>query len=265
MGELAVLDERGTVEILVTGMTCASCVRRVEKALDKVEGVSEASVNLATEKARVSFDPKVATPEGMRSAVEKAGYGVRETPAAAPTPQALDAATDDGEMLLPVEGMTCASCVRRVEKALLKVPGVESATVNLATEKAKVSYDSASGPVTTDDLRAAVEKAGYKVGEVTERREASSVGGAGASRADAGAGVDARERERERELSDLKRKWVVSLVLGVVMMVEMYLPFGPGMEIMAPLLLIQATVVQLDRKSTRLNSSHANISYAVFC
>src|SRR3712207_1222265 len=239
MGELAVLDERGTVEILVTGMTCASCVRRVEKALDKVEGVSEASVNLATEKARVSFDPKVATPEGMRSAVEKAGYGVRETPAAAPTPQALDAATDDGEMLLPVEGMTCASCVRRVEKALLKVPGVESATVNLATEKAKVSYDSASGPVTTDDLRAAVEKAGYKVGEVAERREASSAGGA-----------DARERERGKELSDLERKWVVSLVLGVVMMVEMYLPFGPGMEIMAPLLLIQATVVQFWAGST---------------
>ena len=242
--------ERSTVEILVTGMTCASCVRRVEKALDKVEGVSEASVNLATEKARVSFDPKVATLEGMRSAVEKAGYGVRETPAAAPAPQALDAATDDGEMLLPVEGMTCASCVRRVEKALLKVPGVESATVNLATEKAKVSYDSASGPVTTDDLRAAVEKAGYKVGEVTERREASSAEGAGASRDDTSAEADARERERERELSDLKRKWVVSLVLGVVMMVEMYLPFGPGMEIMAPLLLIQATVVQFWAGST---------------
>ncbi|QIN84486.1 heavy metal translocating P-type ATPase [Rubrobacter tropicus] len=243
--EKAVLGERerSTLEIPVEGMTCASCVGRVEKALGKVDGVEEASVNLATEKARISYDPEIADPRAMKSAIEKAGYRVRELPVAAPpVSRAHDAGGADGEVLLPVEGMTCASCVGRVEKALLKVPGVENATVNLATEKAKVVYDPEAG-AGVEDLRAAVEKAGYKVGEIAEPRQTPS-----ARPADAQA--DPREREREAELKDLKNKWIVSLVLGVIMMAEMYLPFGPGMEVVAPLLLIQATIVQFWAGST---------------
>src|SRR5438045_866186 len=68
----------------ITGMTCASCVRRVEKALGKVPGVQEASVNLATERARVVFDTSVANPVALKAAIEKAGYGVRELPPEAP-------------------------------------------------------------------------------------------------------------------------------------------------------------------------------------
>lgn len=247
--------ERSTVEIPVTGMTCASCVGRVEKALGKVEGVSETNVNLATEKARVSFDPEVTTPKDMRAAVEKAGYGVRDM--MPPTPAALSSAVpspsgepgdaeDTGEVLLPVEGMTCASCVGRVEKALAKVPGVESATVNLATEKAKVAYDPSDGPG-MDELRAAVEKAGYKVGAIEEPRRTKA---AGQTRPDTGSEPDPREREREAELKDLKTKWVLGLAIGVIMMIEMYLPFGPGIELLAPLLLIQATIVQFWAGST---------------
>lgn len=246
--------ERSTVEIPVTGMTCASCVGRVEKALGKVEGVLETNVNLATEKARVSFDPEVTTSEDMRAAVEKAGYGVRDMP---PTPAALSSAlpspsgepgdaADAGEVLLPVEGMTCASCVGRVEKALLKVPGVESATVNLATEKAKVAYDPSDGP-SMDELRAAVEKAGYKVGAIEEPQRTKA---AGQTRLDTASEPDPREREREAELKDLKTKWVLGLAIGAIMMVEMYLPFGPGIELLAPLLLIQATIVQFWAGST---------------
>src|ERR687885_93886 len=74
----------------VTGMTCASCVRRIEKALGKVEGVAEASVNLATEKARVVYDPAVASPAQLKRAVETAGYGVRDLPQ--PEPAAAPAA-----------------------------------------------------------------------------------------------------------------------------------------------------------------------------
>ena len=75
---MASTTETPTTEITlpVSGMTCASCVRRVEKALNKVEGVQDASVNLATEKATVLFDPALATPGAMQAAVEKAGYGV---------------------------------------------------------------------------------------------------------------------------------------------------------------------------------------------
>src|SRR5262245_54645499 len=111
------------IELPITGMTCASCVRRVEKALTKVPGVQEASVNLATEQAAVRYDPAQVAPDKLLSAVERAGYGV---------------VTD--QVAFPVTGMTCASCVNRVEKALKKVPGVLDASVNLATEQATVSY-----------------------------------------------------------------------------------------------------------------------------
>src|SRR5262245_3311199 len=111
------------IELPITGMTCASCVNRVAKALKKVPGVQDASVNLATEQAAVSFDPAQVAPSQLRSAVEGAGYGV---------------VTD--QIAFPVTGMTCASCVNRVEKALKKVPGVLDAGVNLATEQAAVTY-----------------------------------------------------------------------------------------------------------------------------
>src|SRR4028119_2234175 len=138
--------------------------------------------------------------------------------------------------------MTCASCVRRVERALLKVPGVEAASVNLATEKAKISLDPTEGPG-IDELKTAVEKAGYKVGEATETHAPAGPSGAAPS-GTPDAEADPREREKEAELKDLRNRWVVSLVLGLIMMAEMYVPFGPGMEVAAPLLLIQATVVQ---------------------
>ena len=105
------------IQLPVTGMTCASCSNRVEKALKKVPGVSAASVNLSNEQAAVSYDPAQVAPSQLLQAVERAGYGV---------------ITD--QIDLPITGMTCASCVNRVEKALKKVPGVLDASVNLANE-----------------------------------------------------------------------------------------------------------------------------------
>ena len=230
---------RSEVEIPVEGMTCASCVRRVEKALGGLDGVAEAGVNLATEKARVRFDPDVTDAGEMVKAIEKAGYGARLS-----RPSGSDEGAGGGEVALSVEGMTCASCVNRVEKALLKVPGVESAAVNLATEKAHVIVGPADGPG-IEDLRAAVEKAGYRVGGVEEPRRRASSG-----RDLTEPGVDPRDRERETGLKNLRNKWIVSLVLGVFMMAEMYLPLGVGMEVLAPLLLIQATIVQFWAGST---------------
>ncbi|NUZ05976.1 copper-translocating P-type ATPase [Schlegelella sp. ID0723] len=130
-------------------MTCASCVRRVEKTLQAVPGVQEASVNLATEQASVRADASVSA-DALAAAVRKAGY---------------DVATQRVE--LKVEGMTCASCVGRVEKALLKVPGVSSASVNLATEKASIE---APSTVALAALQAAVEKAGYVAKAEEEER-----------------------------------------------------------------------------------------------
>jgi Cu+-exporting ATPase len=230
-------------------MTCASCVRRIEKGLSKVEGVREAGVNLATERAKVVYDPALATTGDLKAAVEKAGYGVRELPAEEPRrvtaePAAAPEAAPAGgpvELTLPIEGMTCASCVRRVERALSKVEGVEEAGVNLATERAHVVYDPSLADV--PKLRAAVEKAGYKVGEVgtvtpqpqetAQSRPTPSEGPA-----------DGRESERQREIDGLRRRWTVSLIAGVAMMALMYLPLGINMLLLAPVLLIVSTLVQ---------------------
>jgi Cu+-exporting ATPase len=118
-----------TVPLGVTGMTCASCVRRVEKALAGVPGVQKASVNLATEKATVICDPIQANLDQLKSAIVKAGYGVLETPAPPPPPAPAPAHISPRHLSLPIEGMTCASCVARVERSLANVPGVSDAGV----------------------------------------------------------------------------------------------------------------------------------------
>jgi len=208
----------------ITGMTCASCVRRVEKALTKVTGVSEATVNLATERTTVSYDPTRVTLDDLSSAVVKAGYGVGELPGldstsgAAPVAQVAD---DAGELSFAVEGMTCASCVRRVEKALAKVPGVEEASVNLATEQARVNFDPAVTGI--EQLRAAVEGAGYLSGALASRATPTSAT-AQPSTATPATSTDQHARRRQHELDDLKRKWLVSLPAGITMMLLMYIP-----------------------------------------
>ncbi len=143
-----------TAALAVSGMTCASCVMRVEKKLKKVPGVSDAAVNLATEHAVITYDPTQATPDTLVGAVEAAGYGAR-----------VEQEDEPLTTTLAVEGMTCASCVRRVERALLKVPGVDSASVNLATERANVTL---GGQATIDDLLTAVEHAGYHAQPIVE-------------------------------------------------------------------------------------------------
>lgn len=125
----------------ILGMTCGSCVGRVEKALKAVPGVREVTVNIATERASVVAASTVPVP-ALAAAVEKAGYAIAE---------------ESVELL--IGGMTCASCVGRVEKALKGVPGVKHAEVNLATERAQVRFDAGLPP---ERLVAAVVKAGYE-------------------------------------------------------------------------------------------------------
>ncbi|WP_349359554.1 heavy metal translocating P-type ATPase [Stappia sp.] len=129
------------ITLPIEGMSCASCVGRVEKALTAVPGVAEANVNLATETASIALSEPVSRAR-LAEAVSRAGYEVRESA---------------GTIDLAIEGMTCASCVGRVEKALNAVPGVTSAHVNLATERARVE-----GTAARDDLVAAVAATGYE-------------------------------------------------------------------------------------------------------
>ena len=133
------MSESTTFDLPIAGMTCASCAGRVERALSKVSGASAVSVNLATEQARVRA-PGDSLP-ALMDAVEKAGYSVPQ--------QTLE---------LNIEGMTCASCVGRVERALSKVPGVKRVSVNLANERAHLEL---LGQIDAQILIAAVTRAGY--------------------------------------------------------------------------------------------------------
>ncbi|MBE2199602.1 MAG: copper-translocating P-type ATPase [Anaerolinea sp.] len=134
----------------VLGMTCANCVAAVERNSKKAEGVTTATVNYASEKVTIVYDPSLVKPQDVTANViariERAGYQV-------PT----------GELDLALLGMTCTNCAANIERALNKVDGVLSATVNYASEKAAVSY--ATGVVTRAEMVAAVRKAGYDVVE----------------------------------------------------------------------------------------------------
>lgn len=131
-----------TAVLAVQGMTCAACSTRLERVLAKVDGVGEARVSLAAERADVTYDSEQTSPVALAEAIAGAGFAVPE--------RSVD---------LAIEGMTCAACATRVEKGLQKVPGVQSAAVNLATEKARVIY--LEGVATSQDLIAAVEATGY--------------------------------------------------------------------------------------------------------
>ena len=183
-----------TISLPVEGMSCASCVGRVERALGKVEGVEAVSVNLATERADIRTSGSL-DPERLAQAVEAAGYSV---PA-----QAVE---------LCIEGMTCASCVGRVERALKAVPGVAEATVNLATERASVR-----GTANLHALAAAVSAAGYT---------ARPVGGPPSA-------DDEAARRRETERSNLGRDLSIAAVLTLpIFVLEMGSHLIPGMHAM---------------------------------
>ncbi len=174
----------------VEGMTCASCVGRVERALKEVPGVTDAVVNLATERATVTASTSV-DPAKIVAAIERSGYSV---PA--------------GMVDLSVEGMTCASCVGRVERALKGVPGVIDAAINLATERATIR-----GSATTSELIAAVRKVGY---EAVPARAAS------------GQAEEATDR-KEAERKELKRDFILAAALALpVFVLEMGSHMIPG-------------------------------------
>lgn len=186
----------------VSGMTCASCAGRVERALLKVPGVASASVNLANEQVRV--ESSEADLAALIEAVQKAGYGVPV--------QSLE---------LAIDGMTCASCVGRVERALLKVPGVRSAAVNLASERAHVEVLGTPDPAA---LIQAVGAAGYHATASSERRPAADA-----------------ERRLQRE------RWAV--IAGLLLAAPLVLPmfgelFGQHWMLPAWIQFLLATPVQ---------------------
>jgi len=169
--------------MLIQGMTCASCVSAVQRQVKKLDGVFLAEVNLATEKMVVEFDREKVTLGDIQKAVEKAGYG-------AEVPQ------DTKQVEIPVQGMTCASCVSRVEKAVSRVEGVQSVTVNLLTETATVAYLPQIAKLS--QIKQAIQKAGYIPLEVREEGR-----------------VDAHQEMKERERQVLGIKTAVAAMFAL--------------------------------------------------
>jgi len=179
-GEITKLD------LPISGMSCASCVAKIEKGLAEIEGVNEAKVNFATERASITYSPARTGPESFINKINDLGYS-----------------TVSEKITLPITGMTCASCVKRVQNALSEVKGVISAQVNFATEKATVEYIPG---LPVKELVKAVEAAGYSVPEIEE-------------------GEDPVEREkaaREAHFRDLKIKFItgLSLILPIMLLVH---------------------------------------------
>jgi len=172
------------VELPIMGMTCSACVRNVERALSKTDGVEVAVVNFATERASVNYDPAQTNLEGLINRVQDSGYGVVTA-----------------KIELPITGMTCATCERNVNRALKKPDGVLDVSVNLATERAVVTY--LPGVTSRRDLVAAVEAAGYGVIDITNTE----------------APEDAEQAAREAEIQHQKRLVIIGAVFSIPLVI----------------------------------------------
>ncbi len=174
----------------VIGMSCASCVGRVERFLAKAEGVTEATVNLAMETATATYDPEQIGVDGLVEVVVESGYEV-------PTEV----------LIINISGMSCASCVGRVERFLAKEKGVLEATVNLATEQARVRY--VAGMVSAADLHRVVRDSGYEVLVADDETRADVDAGEGD-------GEGALERVRRLERTKLRNMAAMAIGLGLL-------------------------------------------------
>lgn len=167
----------------IGGMTCAACANRIEKVTKKLEGVQDSSVNYATEKLSIQYDETIVSLPAIRATIEKAGY---------------EAIIESAKRILQIEGMTCAACAKRIEKVTSKLDGVLESSVNYATEKLSISFEPSK--VRVSDIKQAIEKAGYKaIDEETT--------------------VDSDKERKEKEIKLLWKKFVISAVFTVPLLV----------------------------------------------
>jgi len=118
------------IDVGITGMTCASCATRIEKSLKETDGVKNASVNLASERALVDYDENKVSEEFLKNRIKETGYGVID-----------EGLEEEVSAEFDITGMTCASCATRIEKGITNIPGITKASVNLSSEKAFVKFD----------------------------------------------------------------------------------------------------------------------------
>src|SRR4030042_1464924 len=189
----------------VTGMTCTTCARTIGKGLSETHGVKRANVNFASEEVSLDYDPNKVNLAKIKKTIQQLGYGVAAK-----------------KSIFPVSGMTCASCVSRVESRLSSVPGVISVSVNLASEKATVEY---AEDVRVADLQKAVHEAGYELGPEAETLEDVTTAS-------------------QRDLRAVRNRFIVAIVLGLSIMILGFIPALMMQPYMPYLLWVLATPVQ---------------------
>ena len=176
----------------ITGMTCAACAQRVERTVRKLPGIKEANVNLASEKLFVEYDEATLRADIIQEAVQKIGYGAEEK-------------TENTTVTIPIGGMTCAACSQRVEKAIKKLDGVFSVSVNLATEKATVTYDPRR--VRVSAIKQVIEKAGYQALQINKANTA--------------------DEDRARKQKEIRTMWTKFIVAAVFSVPLLYIAMAP--------------------------------------
>ena len=176
----------------ISGMSCAACAARIEKGLNKLEGVKKAAVNFAIEKAVVEYDDTEVNAEKFDEVIKKLGYEIIK-----------EKAPSESKIDLKLKGMTCAACTAKIEKKLNKLEGVQKATVNFATEKATVEYDSSM--VKVSDMIKAVEALGYNAQRAEEIN------------------LDREKEQREKEIKRLRTELIISAVLSSPLIMAMLL------------------------------------------
>lgn len=176
----------------ITGMTCAACAKAIERVVKKLDGVEEQNVNIATEKLNIVYDRSKVNFDDIKCVIEKAGYGV-------------EVEEENKVIELKIEGMTCAACAKAVERVGKKLEGVESISVNIATDKANVIYNPAK--VKLSQIKAAIEKAGYK--PIGEEKKIS---------------VDEDKLKKEKEMKTLFTKFIIATIFAIPLF---YIAMGP--------------------------------------
>lgn len=188
-------DEKQRELVLeITGMSCASCVARIDQVLESIEGVLSANINLATQKATIVYDPTQIRPPALAKIIKELGYGV-----------VLD------RLELTIGGMHCASCVHRVEQGLKNTPGITDAIVNLATERAVVTYF--PHEISASEIMQAVNNIGFEAKETDKSGKSEQEGETAGAR---------REKEIRNHLTNFLFSTAFSIPLLSLMLSHLF-------------------------------------------
>ena len=200
------------IVMTIGGMTCASCVARVERFVGRMDGVNSVNVNLTTERADIELDnSSTTTSEDIQAVIKKAGFTVESVTEPQQTSQVGE------HVVLGVGGMTCASCVARVERLVGRMDGVKSVAVNLSTERADIDLEP-NAVVAVDDIMAVINKAGFETTLISKSSEVADT--------EVGSGdnswVEQLAKRKEQEEGVLKRDLLIALILTLpVFILEM--------------------------------------------